>query len=68
MDFNKVTQSMIDVSNKIVNAHNNGFILSDAIVCRLNLLVMTNHIRNVYDNHFSEEQKEVINNLYIEII
>lgn len=68
LDFEKVKQTVIDNGVNIATLEDNGFVLTDGMLCDYHVLLILYHMRNVYCDDLTDEQAENVSEMYNRLI
>lgn len=68
LDFEKVKQAIIADGVNIATLENNGFVLTDGMLCDYHVLLILYHMRNVYCDDLTDEQAENVSEMYNRLI
>lgn len=68
LDFEKVKQTVIDNGVAIATLEDNGFVLTDNMLCDYHILVILMHMQNVYYDDLTDEQAENVSEMYNRLI
>lgn len=68
LDFEKVKQTVIEDGVNIAALEDNGFVLTDGMLCDYHVLLILYHMRNVYYDDLTDEQAENVTEMYNRLI
>lgn len=68
LDFEKVKQTVIENGVNIATLEDNGFVLTDGMLCDYHVLLILYHMRNVYCDDLTDEQAENVSEMYNRLI
>lgn len=68
LDFEKVKETVINNGANIATLENNGFVLTDGMLCDYHILLILHHMRNVYCDDLTDEQAENVSEMYNRLI
>ena len=68
LDFEKVKQTVIEDRVNIATLEDNGFVLTDGMLCDYHVLLILYHMRNVYYDNLTDEQAENVSEMYNRLI
>ena len=68
LDFEKVKQTVIADGVNIATLEDNGFVLTNGMLCDYHVLLILYHMRNVYCDDLTDEQAENVSEMYNRLI
>jgi hypothetical protein len=68
LDFEKVKQTVVDNGANIAQLEDNGFVLTDGMLCEYHTLVILMHMQYVYCDDLTDKQAENVSEMYNRLI
>lgn len=68
LDFEKVKQTVVDNGANIAQLEDNGFVLTDGMLCEYHTLVILMHMQYVYYDDLTDKQAENVSEMYNRLI
>lgn len=68
LDFEKVKQTVVDNGANIAQLEDNGFVLTDGMLCEYHTLVILMHMQYVYRDDLTDKQAENVSEMYNRLI
>ena len=68
LDFEKVKQTVVDNGANIAQLEDNGFVLTDGMLCKYHALVILMHMQYVYCDDLTDKQAENVSEMYNRLI
>lgn len=68
LDFEKVKQTVVDNGANIAQLEDNGFVLTDGMLCEYHTLVILMHMQYVYCDDLIDKQAENVSEMYNRLI